>query len=150
MLGALGLGLLPRWSLIAAGAVVVSLLTMVGVQSCQIRELRDDLAEAEAALSVAETANGACLASVRRLEDATRQLAQASEQQNQAVAAYVAAGERAQQASAEALRQAEHAAATHRQVAVELAEIVRRKAEYVRPGECEAAAALRVVRERWQ
>ncbi len=145
-----GLGLLPKGALVGAALVVAALGTTVGVQSCTIDGLRKDLADAEQAAAVAEATNNACTAAVWQLEQANKGLADAAAAQTRAVQGYLAAGEQARAASAAALAQAERAAVTHRQVAADLAEIVRRRSDYVRPGECEAAAALRVVRERWQ
>jgi len=150
MISMFGLGLLPRGALLGAGLLVAAGAAVIAWQAWTINGLRDDLSQAEQAAAVAEAGANVCLGTVRQLESANATLAAAAAAQSEAVRGYVEASDRARAASAAAIAQAERSAAAHRRVAEDLAEVVRRKAEYIRPGECEAAAALRVVRERWQ
>lgn len=140
-------GNLTLW---ACGAIVLALGVAVGVQQCTIDGLRAELADATADAAAAETGLTTCRGTVAALEQANRGLADAARRQDAAVQAWLQAADQAKAASAAALAQAEREAMRHRQVATDLAEIVRRRQDYVRPGECEAAAALAIVRQRWQ
>jgi hypothetical protein len=136
MIGAaslLGLGLLPRGSMILFGGVALALLAVLGQRQCTVMQLRDQVskqakavetaqagrAKAEALTAQAELREAACL-------DANAKLADSARRQTDAIDAWAAAASAAQERAQAALREATRSATDDRSKAAWLADLLAR------------------------
>lgn len=146
-LSMLGLGLLPKRTLLGAGVVAAVMGAALVERQCTVMAVRADLGKAKAALESTKKDLADCNQVVGGLKSINEQLAAAAQRQNEAVRGWLEAAGAREQAAQKAAIEAEQKLAGERAKVAWLTTMAGKKADVVRPGECEAAAAVRVVRE---
>ncbi|MGH6624411.1 MAG: hypothetical protein ACREBN_10580 [Burkholderiaceae bacterium] len=142
------LAFIPGGPLVLPAIVAAAMGTVLVQRQCTVTELRGDLKDARAATTKAREDLGSCEIKVGGLQDANAELEASLDRQGAAMRAWEEDAAARDAGAAAAIAAAQSFVKREQATNAWLADMLHRKPQIVRPGECEAAAATRLVRER--